>query len=471
MISKKTKNLKIALLGLGLDNQALLKLLLYEGDTQEITICDKRPKELLAKIETKFRKNNGAKKNIKTNIKINYRLEKEFNHNLFEFDILFRSPGWPIACPGVQEALKKGSYLSSALDVFFRLCPTKNIIGVSGTKGKGTTATLIYQIISDYLKNKNIEKKGNVKKTGPKVWLGGNIGLSPLNFLEKIKPNDFVVLELSSFQLEDLKISPKISVITNLFKEHLAPADPNNPNFHKSLNDYFKAKLNIALGKENKLLILNQKLKEKFKTYEKLLSSKKSDKKIIYFQAGNLKTKIKGDYNQENIAAAIEVAKALKISKNIYEKTIANFKNLEHRLELVLEKNQIKFFNNSFSTTPESTELDLLSFNSGIIQLAGGADKGANFKNLAKTIKKKVKFLILFPGDGSKKIEFELKKINFPNQKIIKVKSMNEAINKAYQKAEPGDIILLSTACASFGLFKNYKERGNLFKEGVKRLK
>jgi len=123
MISKKTKNLKIALLGLGLDNQALLKLLLKEGNSQEITICDKRPKELLAKIETEFRKN--------TKIKINYRLEKDFNHNLFEFDILFRSPGWPIACPGVQEALKKGSYLSSALDVFFRLCPTKNIIGVT----------------------------------------------------------------------------------------------------------------------------------------------------------------------------------------------------------------------------------------------------------------------------------------------------------------------------------------------------
>ncbi len=463
MIVKKNENLKIALLGFGLDNQALLKLLLKKRDTQEITICDKRPKKLLAKIETESQKNN--------KVKINYRLEKDFNHNLFEFDILFRSPGWPIACPGVQEALKSGSYLSSALDVFFRLCPTKNIIGVTGTKGKGTTATLIHQIISNNLKNKTLSKKSDTKETRSKAWLGGNIGLSPLSFLEKLKEKDFVVLELSSFQLEDLKMSPKISVITNLFKEHLAPADPNNPNFHKSFNDYFKAKLNIALNEENELLIINQKLKDKFKTYEKLLSSKKSDKKIAYFQAANLKTKIKGDYNQENIAAAIEVAKALRISKNIYEKTVANFKNLEHRLELVAEKNKIKFFNNSFSTTPESTELDLLSFNSEIIQLAGGADKGANFKNLAKTIKKKVKFLILFPGEGSKKIELELKKINFSEKKIIKVKSMSEAISGAYSQAKPGDIILLSTACASFGLFKNYKERGNLFREGVKKIK
>ncbi|MBN2854371.1 UDP-N-acetylmuramoyl-L-alanine--D-glutamate ligase [Patescibacteria group bacterium] len=465
MIAEKNKNLKIALLGFGLDNQALLKLLLKKGELREITICDKRPKELLAKIETRAHKN----------IKINYRLGPDFNRNLFDFDILFRSPGWPIACPGVQEALKNDSYLSSALDIFFRLCPTKNIIGVTGTKGKGTTATLIYKIISDYLKDKKVSKKTktatNNKARAPKVWLGGNIGLSPLNFLEKIKENDFVILELSSFQLEDLKVSPKISVITNLYKEHLAPADPNNPNFHKSFDAYFKAKLNIALNKENKVLIINQSLKEKFKTYEKLLSSKKSSKKTIYFKATNLKTKIKGDYNQENISAAIEVAKTLKIPETIYEKTIANFKNLEHRLELVRELNKIKFFNNSFSTTPESTELDLLSFGSPIIQLAGGADKGASFKNLAKTIKKKVKFLILFPGEGGKKIENELNKINFPKEKIIKVKSMEEAISQAYKKAEANDIILLSTACASFGLFKNYKERGNLFKAGVKKLK
>lgn len=450
MIAEKTKILKIALLGLGLDNQALLKLLLKRKSAQEITICDKRPKELLTKIENK------------TKVKIDYRLGKDFNKNLFEFDVLFRSPGWPIACPGIQEALKKESYLSSALDVFFRLCPTKNIIGVTGTKGKGTTATLIYQIISDYFRNEEKDSK---------VWLGGNIGLSPLSFLEKIKPNDFVVLELSSFQLEDLKISPKFSVFTNLFKEHLAPADPNNPNFHESLNDYFKAKLNIAINKENKLLIVNQSLKEKFKTYEKVLSSEKLDKKIIYFQAGNLKTKLKGNYNQENIAAAVLIAESLKIPKSIYEKTVANFKNLEHRLELVTEKNKVQFFDNSFSTTPESTELDLLSFNSPIIQIAGGADKGANFKSLAKIIKQKVKFLILFPGEGSKKIELELKKINFPTKQIIKVKSMNEAVEQAYRQSTPEDIVLLSTACASFGIFKNYKERGNLFKTEVKKLK
>jgi len=217
---KKEKKIKIALLGLGLDNLALLELLLKTPVDLEITICDKRDKNLLPE--------------IKKSEKITYQLGKNFNKNLFKFDFLFRSPGWPIFCPGITEAQKRGSYLSSALDLFFHLCPTKNIIGITGTKGKGTTATLVYKIINSWQKDKK-----------NKVWLGGNIGLSPLSFLTKIKEKDFVILELSSFQLETLKYSPKIAVFTNIFKEHLAPADPNNPNYHKSFKAYFESKLNI----------------------------------------------------------------------------------------------------------------------------------------------------------------------------------------------------------------------------------
>jgi len=438
-MKKNQEIIKVALLGLGLDNLALLKLLLKMPEPIEITICDRRDKESLPEIKS------GKQK-------INYQLGADFNKNLFHFDFLFRSPGWPTFCPGVIEAQKKGSYLSSALDVFFYLCPTKNIIGITGTKGKGTTATLIYEIIKAWQKN---------KKTN--VWLGGNIGLSPLNFLSKVTAKDYVILELSSFQLETLQYSPKIAVFTNLFKEHLAPADPNNPNYHKSFNEYFNAKINIINNKENEILIANSELK-------KQLELNKIKNKIIYFTKANYKTKLQGDYNQQNIAAAIEVAKILKIKKDIYQKVIENFANLENRLELILEKNNIKIFNNSFSTTPESTKLDLLSFNNPIIQLAGGADKGASFKDLAKTIKKKVKLIILFPGLGGDKIEKELKKINFPGNKIFKAKSMESAVLKAWKSAVPNDIILLSTACASFGLFKNYKERGKLFKEEVKKI-
>ena len=409
---------KIALLGLGLDNQALLAILKQQKIKADITIKDARQDP------------------------------KGFNKNLYKFDVLFRSPGWPLFCPGIIEALKKGhTTVSSPLNVFLKLCPTKNIIGVTGTKGKGTTASLIYQILKD---------------AGKKVWLGGNIGVSPLTFLNKIKPTDYVVLELSSFQLEDLRFSPRISVITNLYKEHLAPADPNNPNYHHSFNEYWQAKLNIAKKPENEYLIANKSLAPKLK-------KEKVSGKLIFFTASSLPSKLVGDYNQQNIGAALEVAKILKIKESIAKKTIANFGNLEHRLEFVEEINGVKYFDNSFSTTPESTVLDLKSFASPIIQIAGGADKGADFKDLAKTIKTKVKFLILLPGKGTSRIKKELQKIKFPKEKIKEVADMAEAVRIAEQKANAGDIVLLSTACASFGIFKNYKERGDLFKKYVRK--
>lgn len=414
---QKLNGKKIALLGLGLDNQALLALLKSQKIKAEITIKDGRQDP------------------------------RGFNKNLYKFDILFRSPGWPILCPGVQEAIKKGkTEISSPLNVFFALCPSKNIIGVTGTKGKGTTASLIYKILKD---------------AGKRVWLGGNIGVSPLTFLNKIKASDYVVLELSSFQLEDLKYSPRISVITNLYKEHLAPADPNNPNFHHSYNAYWQAKLNITKGRENKYLVANKSLAPKLKR-EKIAG------KLIFSATSSLPSKLIGNYNQENIGAALEVAKILKIKASQVQKTIANFGNLEHRLELVEEINGVKYFDNSFSTTPESTILDLKSFDGPIVQIAGGADKGASFKNLAKTIKAKVKFLILLPGKGTLRIKKELNAVKFEKEKIKETADMKEAVKIAEQKANAGDIVLLSTACASFGIFKNYKERGDLFKKYVR---
>ncbi len=430
--------IKIALLGLGMDNLALLHLLDTNNAPAEITICDFRDKNKLPKIKLKH-------------LAINYRLGSEFNKNLSDFSILFRAPGWPVNCPGISAALKSGkTKLSSPLNLFLDLAPTNNIIGVTGTKGKGTTASLIYKIL--IAANKNTQKK---------VFLGGNIGIAPLSFLRKVKTGDYVILELSSFQLEDLESSPKIAVITNLFKEHLAPADPNNPNFHPSLKKYWQAKLNIANNKNNKYLIINETLKNEIKK-EKVFG------KIIYFQASNLPSKLTGDYNRQNIAAAIEVAKILNIKAEIYKKVIANFQNLEHRLELVAEINGIKYFDNSFSTTPESTELDLKSFKEDIIQIAGGADKGADFKSLAKTIKQKTNFLILLPGQGSNRIQAELEKIKFPKNQFAVAKDMLEAVRIAKQKAKPGSVVILSTACASFGIFKNYKERGDLFKKYVR---
>lgn len=440
MINKKelTKKLeKVALLGLGKDNLALLELFDKYQAPIEVTICDFRDKDKLPKLKLK-------------NLNYKFQLGNSFNQDLDKFDILFRSPGWPIKCPGITSAKRKNKKLkvSTALNIFFELSPSQNIIGVTGTKGKGTTATLIYEIL---------KKATNIKSN---VFLGGNIGITPLSFLEKIKKDDYIVLELSSFQLEDLNYSPKFAVITNLFREHLAPADPNNPNYHSSFSSYFKAKLNIAKKATNKYLVANEKLKSKIE--KEKLSGKK-----IYFASSQLPTKLTGDYNRENVAAAVTLAKLLKVKAHDYEKVVAQFGNLEHRLELVKEIKKVKYYNNSFSTTPESTILDLESFDETIL-IAGGADKGASFKDLAKRIKERVEYLILLPGAGSKKIILELNKINYPNKQIILVPDMKEAVNKAKKNAKPGSTVLLSTACASFGIFKNYKERGELFRKYVK---
>ncbi|MEI7620176.1 MAG: UDP-N-acetylmuramoyl-L-alanine--D-glutamate ligase [Candidatus Falkowbacteria bacterium] len=351
-IKKQLDGKKIAILGLGIENQALLKYLLKQKINNPITICDSRSVKELG----------DRYLGLKDHKQIKWHLKEKFNKNLFEFDLLFRSPGWPILCPGIQEALKHEVELSSAMNLFFTLCPTKNIIGVSGTKGKGTTSSLIYQIL---------------KTAGKKVFLGGNIGIAPFDFLPKIKNNDWVVLELSSFQLEDLKFSPKYSVITNLYKEHLAPADPLNPNYHRSFKSYILAKLNLAHYQEKTdHLFINKKFQKLFTSYKKYIGAGKK----IYFTTSKLKSRLVGNYNQENISAAVSLAKTLKISDDVIKKSVATFQGLEHRLEFVTEKNGVTYYDNSFATTPESTVMDLQSFKEPIILLVGGSDKGANFK-------------------------------------------------------------------------------------------
>ncbi|MFH1772746.1 MAG: UDP-N-acetylmuramoyl-L-alanine--D-glutamate ligase [Patescibacteria group bacterium] len=432
---KKLFNKRIAILGLGIENYALIKYVLNKKIDCVITICDIRSKEELGEKYEKLKKY----KNII------WKIGKNYNKNLEKFDILFRSPGWPIKQVKSLKFKVKSS-LSSPMQLFFELCPTKNIIGITGTKGKGTTASLIYEML---------------KTSGKRVWLGGNIGVAPFDFLAKIKKNDWVILELSSFQLEDMTISPHIAVITNFYSEHLAPVDPNNPNYHKNLKEYRNAKLNIVkLQKKKNWVILNFKLQ--------ILNFKLNTKaKIIYFKKSELCSQLIGEHNKENIAAAIEVAKIIGLNKNIIIKAVKNFKGLEHRLELAREYQGVKYYNDSFATTPEATIVALKSFNQPIIILLGGAEKKSDFSQLVKEVKKQCKFIILLNGAATKRINQELIKAGFPKEKIKFFLDINQAVKTASKIAVFGDIVLLSTACASFGMFKNYKERGDLFKQAV----
>jgi UDP-N-acetylmuramoylalanine--D-glutamate ligase len=430
------KNKKVVFLGLGIENYALIKYLLKKKVPCTITVCDLRSeKELGEKYNAlKIRKN------------IHWKLGASANRGLDSFDIIFRSPGWPLFDRGVIEAKKAGVEITSALELFLATCPTKNIVGVTGSKGKGTTSSLIYHILHQAKK---------------RVWLGGNIGVAPFAFIGKIRKNDWVVLELSSFQLEDLKHSPRVAVLTNFFSEHLSPADPNNPNYHRSLRDYWQAKLKITSAQTKRdWLVVNENLKKKIK-------SAKINSKIKFFTKEILPSKLVGEHNQQNVAAAVTVAKIIGVQEKIIERAVATFSGLEHRIELVAKIKNIAYYDDSFATTPESTIIALKSFNQPIVLLAGGADKGSSFKELARMIKSRVKFLVLFQGAATPRLKKEVGKTSFKKSNLKVVKSMKEAMSVARKNAKSNEIILMSPACASFGMFKNYKERGCLFKKEV----
>jgi len=437
---KKLQNKKIAILGLGIENYALIKFLLRQKVECMITICDIKKK---AELGDKYQALKGRKN-------IAWKTNKYARQHLDGFDILFRSPGWPVFDAEIKKAVKMGVELTSSINLFFSFCPTKNIIGITGTKGKGTTASLIFKIL---------------QQAGKRAWLGGNIGVAPFDFLKKIRKNDWVVLELSSFQLEDVTVSPHIAVIVNFFKEHLAPADPYNPNYHTSMQDYWRAKLNIAKWqKRGDKVAVSRNLAAKIKSYE-------LKGKAVYFTKSNLKNRLAGEHNKENIAAAVEVASIVGIKDGVIKRVVEKFKGLEHRLEFVRKVNGVAYYDDSFATTPESAITALKSFTSPVVLLIGGAEKGSNFRKLAKEIKKRVKYTVLFKGKTTPRLKKVLLRVNIPKSKIKLAGSMKEAVKIARSKAGKGDVVLLSPACASFGIFKNYKERGKLFKKEVRRIK
>jgi UDP-N-acetylmuramoylalanine--D-glutamate ligase len=247
-------------------------------------------------------------------------------------------------------------------------------------------------------------------------------------------------------------------VLTNFYEEHLQSADSYNPNHHKRLEDYWEAKLNIFRWQTKQdSAVVNKSLK-------KFLAGYKFASKFHYFTRSESESSLIGEHNMENVAAAEQVAKLLDIEKEEMEKSIKTFTPLPHRLEFVKEKGGVFYYNDSFATTPDSASTALRSFDSPIILLAGGADKGGDFSSMVKEISERVKFLILFDGRGSVKIQKELRKTDLPQENVRVVCSMEEAMNIADRQKAFGDVVLLSPGCASFGVFNNYKERGELFK-------
>ena len=463
---------KVAILGLGIEGIALFNFL--KGKVKEITICDRDTEaELIDKTESDQKealisilKDKSVKKNFGPN----------YLQNLDYFDVVFRSPSVYFKDPSLISIKKKATVVSSLMKLFFDLCPCK-IIGVTGTKGKGTTSSLIYEILLEHFKGKK-----------EKVYLAGNIGYPAISLIPDLTKNDIVILELSNFQLADLDKSPHICVITNLGVDHL--------DYHKDEAEYRLTKENIVnYQSEEDFAILNFNSTIDSPTISRIKS------KVLYFSKDNpyldasvissgdkleviLDPKgrslviceqndisLLGKHNLENIAAATLVADILNVPVETIKMAVKKFVGLPHRLELVRELSGVKYINDSFATNPGPTMAAIDSFDENKILILGGSPKGADFIELATTISESNISSIILIGQESTRIHKALKLVNYQGHILNGGKDIVETVVRAQKEAKRGDVVIFSPACASFDMFKNYKDRGYKFKEAVLNLR
>lgn len=441
----------ITVIGIGISNLPLIKYLVSLG--ANVTACDRRSAEDLGENYTELEK-----------LGVKFNLGDGYLNNLLG-DMIFKTPGMRYDVPELLKAKENGSIVTSEMEVFFEVCPS-HIIAVTGSDGKTTTTTLIHKMMTD---------------AGYKTWLGGNIGNPLLTDTEKMKENDWVILELSSFQLHTMRKSPEIAVITNI--------SPNHLDMHKDYKEYIDAKKNIMLYQnEGDTLIVNA---DNQVTAD---IGKSANGAVKYFSRNgmadvyldgniikrgiveilNIKDiKIPGMHNVENYMAAIAAVSGL-VSKDVIVNVAKTFGGVEHRIELVRTLDGVKYYNSSIDSSPNRTINTLRVFPNKVIMIAGGKDKGIPYDEIGPALAEHVKVLILIGATSDKiqeALDAEINKTgNGKDIEVIRATSYEDAVNTARSKAHDGDVVLLSPASTSFDMFRNFEERGNLFKKIVNEL-
>lgn len=386
------------------------------------------------------------------------------DEDLDDIDLIVKSPGIYPFHELLEKAREKNIEIISDIELSYRNLKTNNVLAVTGTNGKTTTTTIL----------------GDILRRVAKTFVVGNIGRGILEITKEAKAEDYVVIEASSFQLENtIDFKPHIAVLTYVTSDHL--------DWHKTRQNYVNAKFKIFKNQdENDFAILNyedKELAEKYnlKAEKYYFSMEKISEKGAYVHEGKIyftdgdKTeeildvkdiKIPGDHNVRNIMAAIIACKLLNIDLDIIKKSIASFTGVEHRIEFVREVDGVKYYNDSKGTNPDSTEVAVAAMYGDVVLIAGGYDKGADFDNLIEKSKDKLKTAILF-GQTAEKISESCKKYGV---EFYITEDLKKAVELAKKLAVKGDDVLLSPACASWDMYKSYEVRGQHFKDLVKEL-
>ncbi len=439
--NKRLLNGKVAIIGLGVSNLPLLDYLYNLGCKDVVLFNDKEISVDVSKYGYQVYEGDG------------------YLDHLVGFDIIFRAPG---CLPSQEELVRekdRGAYITTEVEEVLKLSPAKTI-GVTGSDGKTTTTTLIDLVL---------------RSNGYKTYLGGNIGVPLFTKIGEMTKDDVVVLELSSFQLMDMDVSPDIAVITNI--------SPNHLDKHKDYQEYIDAKKCIFKNNDNGILVLNHdnEITSKFTSSREIrYFSRYEETNAFYVMNGMIcykgkevfdtkKLHIRGVHNHENICACMSAVIDMVDMEKSFQ-AISEFKGVEHRLEFVREVDGVKWYNDSVSSSPTRTIAGLNSYNERIVLIAGGYDKNLDYTPLARPILDKVSKLILFGATKNKIYDAVMKEKSSENIEIYVEDGLDEVIARAREVAVPGEVVLFSPASASFDMFKNFADRGDKFKEKVRSL-
>lgn len=440
------KHKQVAVIGIGVSNTPLIRMLLRAG--VDVTACDKSSREDLGGVAEEL-ESLGAR----------LRLGENYMEDLDQ-DVIFRTPGLRPDVPALEAARERGAEITSEMEVFFRVCPCK-IIAVTGSDGKTTTTTIISKLL---------------KAAGYNVYVGGNIGKPLLPDAAGMEVGDIAVLELSSFQLMTMTQSPDIAVVTNV--------SPNHLDVHKSMSEYIAAKENVFRYQSESGLAVFNRDNEITRAFSETavgktvcFSRREELPNGVYVKedaiwSGTRKVLpledilIPGVHNVENYMAAIAAVEGM-VSDEVIRKVAKTFGGVEHRIELVRTLNDVRYYNDSIASSPTRTIAGLRSFREKVILIAGGYDKKIPFDELGVEITKHVKLLVL-TGATASKIRAAVEATpdyNGSNPAILEFGDFDRAVLAAHQAAQPGDVVILSPACASFDQFKNFMVRGDAFKK------